>query len=275
MAVQQRTLGVDGNWVLHRSFHTQNYKAEDPGAIIIRNFVSMVSKDAILARATHVLVAFDGARIFRHKLVDNYKANRPVSDDGRSPYDYLDGLLTYLGECGIPYRQHHKYEADDVLCTLSHVTEGRLFISTKDKDAYQYVKPSIQLIDGTVKPEPRILKYEDIEAKFGVRPELALDLQTLIGDGMDNVPELVSRARAIKGLKKWGSLKKWIEGDQEFRRSLRDKQDQLRLNRKLVRLVPDVPDVKASVPIWNKSKQMCNAYIVWKDLANPKSRGLF
>lgn len=272
---EKRTLGVDGNWVLHRAFHTQNYEAQDPGAIIMRNFVSMVSKDAILAKADHVLVAFDGARIFRHKLVSDYKANRPVSDDGRSPYDYLDGLLTYLGECGIPYRQHHKYEADDVLCTLSHVTDGKLFVSTKDKDAYQYMTPDVQLIDGTVKPNPRILKYGDIEAKFGVPPEQALDLQTLIGDGMDNVPELVSRAKAIKGLKKWGSLKKWLAGDPELRSSLRGKQEQLRLNRKLVRLVPDVPDVQASVPIWNKSKDMCNAYIAWRNFANPKSRGLF
>lgn len=271
----KRTLGVDGNWVLHRAFHTQNYEAQDPGAIIMRNFVSMVSKDAILAKANHVLVAFDGARIFRHQLVSDYKANRPVSDDGRSPYDYLDGLLTYLGECGIPYRQHHKYEGDDVLCTLSHVTDGKLFVSTKDKDTYQFVTPNVTLIDSTAKPEPRILKYDDIEAKFGVPPELALDLQTLTGDSMDNVPQLVSRAAAIKGLQKWGSLKKWLAGDRAFRRSMHDQQEQLRLNRKLVRLIPDVPDVEASVPIWNKSKEMCNAYIAWRDFANPKSRGLF
>ena len=275
MSTQVRTLGVDGNWVLHRAFHTQNYKAEDPGAIIMRNFVSMVSKDAILAKASHVLVAFDGARIFRHKLVDNYKANRPVSEDGRSPYDYLDGVLTYLSECGIPYRQHHKYEGDDILCTLAHTTEGPLFISTKDKDSYQYVTPRIRLIDGTVKPDPRVLKYDDIEKVFGVKPELALDLQTLIGDKMDNVPELVGRAAAIKGLKKWGSLKKWLAGDAEFRRSMRDKQEALKLNRKLVRLVSDIPDVKAEVPKWNKSSEMCNAYIAWRNFANPRSRGLF
>jgi DNA polymerase-1 len=275
MTIKTRTLGVDGNWVLHRAFHTQNYEAKDPGAIILRNFVSIVSKDALNARATRVLVGFDGSRIFRHKLYPEYKANRPTPADGRSPYDYLEGLLQYLGECGIPYRQHHKYEADDLMCTLKHVSEGPVWISSKDKDSYQYVDERVTLIDSTAKPEPRILRYKDIERVFGVRPELALDLQTLIGDTMDNVPQLMSRAKAVKGLKEWGSLKKWMSGDREVNKILSKSKDQLILNRKLVKLVKDIPDVEASVPKWNSSKEMPNSYIVWKDFANPKSRGLF
>lgn len=270
-----KTLGVDGNWVLHRAFHTQKYEARDPGAIIMRNFVSMVCKDALLFRATHILVAFDGARIFRHKLFPLYKANRNGETDGKSPYDYLDGLKTYLAECGIYCVQHHKYEADDVLCSLVHATKGDVAISTKDKDAYQYVDHRVTLIDSTAKPVVSLLRHKDIEKKFGVAPELCLDLQTLVGDSIDNIPKLLNRAPAIKGLQKWGSLKAWLAADLELRKQLRGQKEALKLNRLLVKLVPDIPSVEARAVEWNKSADMPNSYIALREFANPRSKGLF
>ena len=270
-----KTLGVDGNWVLHRAFHTQKYEARDPGAIIMRNFVSMVCKDALLFRANRVLVAFDGARIFRHKLFPLYKANRNGEVDGKSPYDYLDGLKTYLAECGIHCVQHHSYEADDILCSLVSTSIGEVGISTKDKDAYQYVTDRVTLIDSSAKPFVALTTYKDIEKKFGVPPELCLDLQTLVGDKIDNIPQLVSRARSIKGLATWGSLKNWLANDKELRFQLRGQGDALRMNRKLVKLVGNIPGIEAKPVVWNKSNEMPKSYVMFKDYSNPKSKGLF
>lgn len=264
------TLAVDGNWVLHRAFHTQFYESQDPAADIARKFVSMVCKDALLVKARSVLIAFDGARVFRHALYKGYKVSRGTKE-GPSPYDSLGGLLEYLAYCGLPTVQLVKYEADDVLCSVA-TQNPKVVISCKDKDAYQYVRPGVRLLDGSAKPEPRILTHNDIESVFGVPPSLCLDLQTLMGDPMDDVPCIVSRAAAINGLKKWGSLKAWVNGDRAFRQSL--DMDQLKLNRKLVRLVPDLK-VEPQVPKWNKGQDMTLAYTRWKDFANPRSRGLF
>lgn len=268
-----KTLGVDGNWILHRAFHTQKFESVNPGTIICRNFVSMVCKDALLAKATRILVGFDGARIFRYKLYPKYKANRD-GDSKSTPYDYLDGLMDYLAVCGIPFVQDHEYEADDVLCSLVHQTEGPVFISTRDKDAYQYVSPRVTLIDSSAKPSPVVTRYKDIESRFGVPPELCLDLQTLTGDSIDNVPRLLNKAAAIAGLTKYGSLKAWLAKDAELKKQLAGKGDMLRLNRKLVKLVDSVKISDTKIT-WNSSQDMTRAYVMLKDFANPRSKGLF
>jgi len=269
-----RTLGVDGNWMLHRAFHTQNYTSVDPARAIVQRFVGLVAKDALLAKATMICVAFDGARIFRHKIYAQYKAQRTQSPDGKSPYDYLDGLMDYLAELGIHCVQLHQYEADDVLCSLAKRVEGRLTVATKDKDAYQYVTDRVTLLDSSCKPNPRFLTYKDIEGVFGLPPEQCLDLQTLVGDKIDNIPQLVTRAKALKGLREWGSLREWLAGDKELRSQLRGLKEQLALNRKLVKLVDSI-EVDAKTPRWFKGNNVPNAYAVWRDFANPKSKGLF
>ncbi len=261
------TLGVDGNWVLYRAFFMQKHESSNPAAAIARRFVSMICKDALLVKATQMLVAFDGNRVFRYDLYPGYKANR---GSGPSPYDYLGGLLEYLAFCGIESLQLSKYEADDVLCSMAASVKGNLVISSRDKDSYQYVKPNISLFDSSAKPEPKRLRYADIEAIAGVRPELCLDLQTLIGDRVDNVPSLMSRAKAIAGLKKWGSLQQWLKNDQQ----LHPLKEQLKLNRKLVKLVSSIA-VEAKVPNWNKDKDMTTSYTMWRDFCNPRSKGLF
>lgn len=271
--MKTRSLGVDGNWVLHRAFHTQSYESRDPTLALCSKFLSMVSKDALLAKASKVVIAFDGARIFRHEIYPAYKANRPPGEtDGKSPYDHLDGLLDYLRMHGVHTVQNHKFEADDLLCSLAANTDGMLTISTRDKDAYQYVTKNVTLLDSSHKPMPRQIGYADVEAEFGVPPELCLDLQTLVGDKIDNIPTLHSRAKSIAGLRKWGSLKNWLANDPEFRSKL--KAADLNLNRKLVKLVSTIP-VEAKPVAWVSSSQVPKAYAVWKDFANPKSKGLF
>ena len=270
-------LGVDGNWALHRAFHVlQTYESKDPQKAINQRFVSMICRDAMVAKAKQMLIAFDGKDVFRHKIYKDYKANREHSD-GDSPYDYLEGLKVYLDECGLPWHHPNEYEADDVLCSLAHL-QGifgvKVYIATKDKDAFQYMNRAVFLIDSTAKPEPKITSFDDVEAKFGVKPTLCLDLQTLVGDAIDNVPQLVSRARAVKGLNQWGSLKAWLAGDAAFRKELRPRKDELSRNRKLVKLV-DSLKVEAKTPEWNSSQDMTLAYVRWKDFANIRSKGLF
>jgi len=266
------SIGIDGNWVLHRAVFTQNHDSVDPAAAIVRKFVSMISRDALFVKATKMVVAFDGSRVFRYGLYKDYKANRDKGD-GESPYDYLAGLIDYLGYCGIATVQIAKYEADDVLCSLAATAEDKLFIATRDKDAYQYLRSGVALVDSTAKPEPAITKNVHVKAKFGVQPHQCVDLQTLIGDKIDNVPMLLGRAAAVRGLTKHGSLKAWLAADAELRATLKGHKEQLSLNRKLVKLVSDIK-VEASTPKWRKD-EVTLAYSRWRDFCNPRSRGLF
>lgn len=274
MIARNVTLGVDGNWVLHRAFHTQG-KRENPGEAIKRVFVSMVCKDALMMRATSMLIAFDGDEIFRYKVYSGYKGNREASADGTSPYDYLKELKKYLKRLGLPCVQRIDVEADDLMCSLAAQTKTPVAVSTKDKDSYQFVRPHIRLIDSSAKPLPVVTSYKMIEARFGVRPELCVDLQTLTGDKIDNIPDLMTRAKAIKGLKQWGSIKEWAAGDKEFRKFAKANTKALNRNRKLVRLLPDL-ELPSTKIVWSDdSKNVPDSYIALREFANPKSKGLF
>ncbi len=283
---------VDGNWYLHRVFHTQNEGSKDPGAAMAYRFAAMVCKDALAVKAKRILVAFDGNNIFRFRLSKEYKANRRedkedvdllhnkegmVSDEG--VYQHLELVMSYTAELGIPVVQYSEYEADDVLCSVA-ARNPDVVIGGRDKDSCQFMrKKGLGFYDSSFKvkgkPAPRMIRYEDVEKMMGVPPELCLDLQTIIGDGVDNIPQLYPKAKSIKGLKKWGSLREWLQGDKEFAKLMRKSKAQLYLNRKLVALKSDI---KVDIPNieWRKSHpKLPLAYVHLKDFCNPKSRGLF
>ncbi len=274
MKSKNKIIGIDGNWILHRAFNTTPSDSRDPGATICSKFVSMISKDALAVKATKMLVAFDGARIFRYKIYPEYKGNRTPSE-GVGPYDYLERLTTFLGECGIAYLQDHRYEADDVLCSLAtNSPNDMLFVSTRDKDAYQYVTENVVLYDSSA-PVPTRMSLREIKSKMGIPASLCLDYQTLLGDGIDNIPQLHTPVATKKGLLEYGSLKNWLANDKVLRQKLKGKGDQLKLNRKLVKLVTTIEAAKARSIKWNSEPHMPRAYVNWKDFCNPKSKGLF
>lgn len=268
----EKTLGVDGNWVLHRAFATQGQR-KDAATAVKRVFVSLVCKDALFSKATRILVGFDGARIFRHKIYAGYKANR--NHDGVSPYDYLEGLCEYLEYLGIPYLQNHKYEADDVVCSLANQISTPVVIATKDKDAYQFVKDNVTLLDSTIKPSPLITDAARVKGRFGLFPSQFVAFQTLIGDRIDNIPQLMNLYKAQRGLIAHGSIANWKSKDPEFASFLKQNMEALKLNHQLVRLATDLELPKTKVK-WNKTNEgVPDSYIRLRDFANPKSTGLF
>ena len=78
-------------------------------------------------------------------------------------------------------------------------------ISTGDKDLAQLVRPGIKLVN-TMSNET--LDEAGVLAKFGVRADQVLDLLTLTGDAVDNVPGVpkVGPKTAAKWLAQYGTL---------------------------------------------------------------------
>lgn len=282
---------VDGNFYIHRVFHTQSEHAKDMARAISYRLLALICKDALAVRAKRVLVAFDGPNVFRHKLVDSYKANRKkddgevdlihnkegmVAEDG--PYTYLPEVLSYLAEAGIPVVQFSAYEADDVLASVA-ANNDDVVLLTRDKDAHQALRSGVFQYDSAFKvkgkPAPRTIYAKDVEGIFGVTPEQCVDLQTLTGDGVDNVPRLLRKDVAVRGLKKHGSLKNWLKEDDELTEKLRPVKHQLNLNRKLVKLVTNLEVELPNMKWLAEANSMPSAYIALKDFCCPKSKGLF
>ncbi len=152
-------------------------------------------------------VVFDApGKTFRDDWYPQYKSNRsPMPDNLTLQIEPLHELIRVHGW---PLLMIEGVEADDVIGTLARQAEAEgidILISTGDKDLAQLITPRVTLVN-TMSNEK--LDIENAAAKFGVRADQLLDLQTLTGDSIDNVPGVakVGPKTAAKWLAEYGTL---------------------------------------------------------------------
>jgi len=275
--------GIDGNWYWHRVWNILQQRIDSVQNVGVSMGYSLLSKicvDALAVKANQLAVFFDGGSIFRYELYDKYKESR---GDNGVVYEVLGEVMVFLDRCGIAVMQDKRLEADDFLCSLGHryAPTHRVVIGTKDKDSFQYLQPSVRLYDSTFKikgvPSPRYFTHLDVEEKLGLPPSLMIQYQALIGDGIDDIPKIITPAVARKGLLKYGSIKNWCANDPEIKSTLEDHRGTLAINRKLVTLLPDClpPDFEPqAIRKWDNQSLPKN-YFNLVDFMHPKGKGLF
>lgn len=180
---------IDGSSYLYRAYYgfpsLTNSAGEATGAIY--GVVSMLRSLLLQYRPQRAAVVFDAkGKTFRDDLYQAYKAHRaPMPDDLRSQIAPLHEMVQAMG---LPLLAVPGVEADDVIGTLAVQAQQAglpVIISTGDKDMAQLVSPGITLINtmnGTV------LGSAEVSEKYGVPPELIIDLLALMGDTADNIP---------------------------------------------------------------------------------------
>jgi DNA polymerase-1 len=162
-------------------------------------------------------VVFDApGKTFRDELYPQYKANRPPMPDDLAAQ--IPALHELVRAHGWPLLIVEGVEADDVIGTLATQAKARgidTVISTSDKDLAQLVRPGITLVN-TMSNET--LDEAGVREKFGVRADQVLDLLTLTGDAVDNVPgvDKVGPKTAAKWLGKYGTLDNVVAHAQEI-----------------------------------------------------------
>ncbi len=200
---------VDGSSYLYRAFHAlpdlRAADGEPTGAL--RGVLSMLRRIAEDEKPDYFAVVFDApGKTFRDDWYPEYKANRtPMPDDlGRQ----IGPLHELVRANGWPLLMVDGVEADDVIGTLTREASAKgiaAVISTGDKDLAQLVRPGVKLVN-TMTNET--LDEAGVLAKFGVRADQVLDLLTLTGDAIDNVPGVpkVGPKTAAKWLVQYGTL---------------------------------------------------------------------
>ena len=152
-------------------------------------------------------VVFDApGKTFRDDWFPEYKANRQAMPDDLALQ--VPALHDLVRAHGWPLVMVEGVEADDVIATLAaHAKAAGIdtIISTSDKDLAQLVIPGVTLVN-TMSNER--LDEAGVLAKFGVRADQVLDLLTLTGDAIDNVPGVpkVGPKTAAKWLVQYGTL---------------------------------------------------------------------
>ena len=240
---------VDGMSHIYRAYHAISglTNAEGLPTNAIYGFTNMLRKLIKEDKPDYLGVAMDlpGPTV-RHEQYPDYKATRPPM-----PEDLVKQLPYILRVCevlGIPILSYEKYEADDVIGTLTRKAEKEgleVVIVSIDKDLFQLVNDHVAILDtrnGT-RFDPA-----KVEEKFGVPPDRIVDLLSLVGDASDNIPGAPGIGeKGARGLiKQYGSLDQLIARRDEvsrksYRESLQQNEAVIRQSLELVTLHDDLP----------------------------------
>ena len=244
---------IDGSAFVFRAFHalpplTRRSDGLPVGAV--SGFVNMLWKMLEDNRGpdapTHMAVVFDkGSHTFRNDLYKLYKANREETPEDLRPQIPLTRDATRA--FNIACLEEEGYEADDIIATLARTAReagGRVTIVSSDKDLMQLVGDGVEMHDAMKNVR---IDAEGVEERFGVGPDRVIDVQSLAGDSVDNVPGApgIGVKTAALLINEFGDLDTLLSRADEIkqekrRQTLIDHKDQILLSRKLVTLVQDM-----------------------------------
>ncbi|SHG81172.1 DNA polymerase-1 [Jatrophihabitans endophyticus] len=183
-------LVVDGNSLVHRSFHAQAHTGEPAWAVrgLLTQLVAAVDR----IRPVGVVVGFDDPeRSLRRERWPQYKANRGEKLD--TLVEQLADAVATLRELGLAVVVPPGLEADDVLCSTAAVAAragARTVVVTSDRDAFALIDDTtcvLRIINGGVEASP-LMTPDRLVTLLGVRPEQYRDFAALRGDPSDNLP---------------------------------------------------------------------------------------
>ncbi len=273
-----RVFLVDGsNFIFRAYFQSMNqdrrylYRSDGLPTGAVRLFavkmLQFVTEGVLGVKPTHLAIIFDKSEnSFRKALYPAYKANRSEPPEDLVPqFPLMRETVKAFGM--IPVEQD-TYEADDLIATYARqaVDAGaEVLIVSADKDLMQLIEPGVAMYDpasGVVGAkgarEERKIGREEVIAYFGVPPERVVDVQALAGDSTDNVPGApgIGIKTAAQMIQDFGDLDQLLARAGEIkqpkkRETLTDPDviEKVRMSRKLVDLVRDVPLVTPLVDL--------------------------
>ncbi|MEO0342906.1 MAG: DNA polymerase I [Pseudomonadota bacterium] len=244
---------IDGSGYIFRAYHALpplTRKSDGLPIGAVSGFCNMIYKfvedQAAHDAPTHVAVVFDHkGKTFRSDVYPEYKMNRPPAPEDLVPQFPLtrDATRAFNLAC----IEIEGFEADDIIASLAKQgarAGARVSIVSSDKDLMQLVGDGIELLDPM---KNRRIGRDEVEEKFGVGPERVIDVQSLAGDSVDNVPGApgIGVKTAALLINEYGDLETLLSRAHEIkqpkrRETLIENADQIRISRELVTLKTDM-----------------------------------
>ncbi|MBI4090143.1 MAG: DNA polymerase I, partial [Candidatus Kerfeldbacteria bacterium] len=254
---RQRLVIVDGNALIHRSFHALPPLTTKQGELInaVYGFTTVLLKMFRELKPTHVVVCFDRReKTFREKEYADYKATRVKAP--QELYDQIPKVKELVESFNIPALDKAGYEADDLIGTITrHVRGVDKIIVTGDMDTLQLVDDETSVY--TLRKglgESVTLDPAAVKERFGITPEQLIDFKALRGDPSDNIPGVkgVGEKTAAELLQEFGTIEKLYAALAKdtpkakklkpgLRERLLDEKQNAWLSKRLATIVRDVP----------------------------------
>ena len=246
---------IDAYALIYRSYYALirnpriNSKGFNTSAIL--GFCNTLNEIITKENPSHIGVAFDHGKTFRHDAYPEYKAQREQTpEDIRKSVPVIKGLLKAMN---IPILQVNGFEADDIIGTLASKAGQQgieTYMLTPDKDYGQLIADNIYMYKPRHGGGYDIIGKEQITEKYGISyPIQIIDLLALMGDSSDNYPGCpgVGEKTAVKLINEFGNIDNLLMRTNELKGKMREKvenaAEDIRMSYFLASIRTDVPIV--------------------------------
>lgn len=245
---------IDGSGFIFRAYFAMAYSRQsgmtNPEGVevgAVYGFTNMILKMIRDYHAPYMAVIFDTARKnFRNDIYAEYKANRDETPEDLIPQFPLIREATRAFD--IPALELDGYEADDLIAAYAKKAKAagkKVVIVSSDKDLMQLVDNNVRMLDPM---KGKWIEEEQVIEKFGVPPNRVVDVQSLAGDSVDNVPGVpgIGIKTAAQLINQYGSLDELLERAEEIKQPKRREKlvnhaEDARISRQLVQLDENAP----------------------------------
>lgn len=244
---------LDAYAIIFRAYYafinrpTINSKGLNTSAIL--GFCNTLREIIDKEHPTHLGVAFDHGRTFRHEAYPPYKAQREETpEDIKLSVPYIKEILQAMH---IPVLQADGFEADDVIGTLA-TKAGQAgvetYMLTPDKDYGQLIAPNVFMFKPRHGGGYDKIGESEIKEKYGIdSAHKVIDLLALMGDSADNYPGCpgVGEKTAVKLINEFGSCEELLTHADRLKGKMREKvenaKDDIKMSKFLATIRTDVP----------------------------------
>ena len=244
---------IDAYALIYRSYYAflRNPRINSKGlnTSAIMGFCNTLNEVLTKESPTHIGVAFDHGKTFRHEAFPEYKAQREETpEDIKLSVPLIKQILEAMH---IPILQVDGFEADDIIGTVAtrFGSDGiETFMLTPDKDYGQLIGPNIFMYRPRHGGGYEIIGEKEVGDKYGIpTPSQVIDLLALMGDTADNFPGCpgVGEKTAAKLINQFGSIDNMLQHTDEIKGKLREKVENavedIKMSKFLATIRTDVP----------------------------------
>ncbi len=265
---------LDAYALIYRAYyafiHNPRINSKGLNTSCVMGFCNTLNEVFTKEKPTHIAVAFDHGKTFRHEAYPAYKAQREETpEDIKRSVPIIKNILEAYR---IPILQIDGFEADDIIGTVA-TTAGRqgieTYMLTPDKDYGQLVGDNVYMYRPRHGGGYETLGAEEICSKYGItNPLQVIDLLSLMGDSADNFPGCpgVGEKTAAKLINEFESVENLIANTDKLKGKQKEKVENaiedIKISKFLATIRTDVPiqitleDLKVKEPDQDKLEEI-------------------
>ena len=244
---------LDAYAIIYRSYYAfinaPRINSKGMNTSTIMGFCNTLNEVLTKEKPTHIAVAFDHGKTFRHDVFPAYKAQRQETpEDIKLSIPIIKDILNAYN---IPILQVDGFEADDVIGTIAHKAdhEGmKTYMVTPDKDYAQLVTDNVFMYRPRHGGGYDTMGPKEVCEKYGIdNTAQVIDLLGLMGDSADNFPGCpgVGEKTAVKLIMQFGNIETLLSSTDQIKGKMREKvegaKEDIKMSKFLATIRQDVP----------------------------------